>query len=161
MNYRKITGKRFVQFSMIIVSLILFWKCENVTKDAELNAESDALQKADIQRAQILDVAKEVEVMPEPEEGLEGFLHYIRENIKYPEEARKQGIEGKVFVRFVVTKNGSISQVEVIKGMGYGLDEEAVRVVSVYQKRWKPGINKGEKVNTEMVLPINYALGTD
>jgi protein TonB len=89
---------------------------------------------------------------------LEGFLNYIGKNIKYPEEARKQGIEGKVFVRFVITKNGSISQVEVIKGMGYGLDEEAARVVSAYQKKWKPGINKGEKVNTEMVLPINYAL---
>jgi protein TonB len=158
MNYRKITGKRIVRFSMIMLSLILFWKCENFTKDSELNADSDALLEADIQQTEILDVAKVVEVMPEPEEGLEGFLNYIGKNIKYPEEARKQGIEGKVFVRFVITKNGSISQVEVIKGMGYGLDEEAARVVSAYQKKWKPGINKGEKVNTEMVLPINYAL---
>jgi protein TonB len=104
------------------------------------------------------EVVKVAEVMPEPEEGLDVFLRYIGNQIKYPAEARDQGIEGKVFISFIITKEGFMANVKVEKGIGYGLDEEAVRVVSSYDKKWKPGINQGEKVNTQMVLPINYAL---
>ena len=157
MNYRKITEESFLQLSMIFLSLILFWRCENITNETELNHDSAVLLEADTEMVQNMKSTKQVEVMPEPEEGLEAFYGYIGKNIKYPEEARKQGIKGKVFVRFVVTKDGSITQVQVIKGIGYGLDEEAVRVISSYDKKWKAGISKGEKVNTEMVLAVTYA----
>ena len=157
MNYQKVTEKRILQISMIILSLIFLLNCGHVTNESEFNDESSALLEADIPDIQDMDVSKLVDVMPEPEEGLAAFLNYIGDHIKYPEEAKEQGIEGKVFVRFVVTKNGDISHVQVIKGMGYGMDDEAVRVVSSYDKKWKPGMNKGKLVNTEMVLPINYA----
>lgn len=98
-----------------------------------------------------------VEQMPEPEGGLEKLFTYFGENLKYPSEARTNGIEGKVFIQFIVNKDGSISDVQVLKGLGYGLDAEAVRVVK-NMPAWKPGMQKGQPVNVRMSLPLAFKL---
>jgi protein TonB len=67
------------------------------------------------------------------------------------------GVEGKVFVQFVVDKKGNISEVEAIRGIGAGLDEEAVRVVK-NSPAWNPGKQRGNAVKTRVVIPINFAL---
>ncbi|MDO1451428.1 M56 family metallopeptidase [Rhodocytophaga aerolata] len=98
-----------------------------------------------------------VEHQPEPTGGFGELMRYLGENIRYPEEARKKGIEGKVFLQFVVNTNGSISDVQVLKGIGNGCDEEAIRVLKAMPS-WKPGLQKGEPVNVLMAIPINFKL---
>jgi TonB family protein len=97
------------------------------------------------------------EVQPQPTGGMSVLMRYLNENIRYPEEASKKGIEGKVVVEFVVNTDGSIDEVEVRKGISKECDEEAVRVVKA-MSAWKPGVDKGEPVNVRMALPINFKL---
>jgi protein TonB len=76
---------------------------------------------------------------------------------KYPAQARRMGIEGKVFVEFVINKDGSIVDVRAMKGIGAGCDELAVKVVQEAPK-WKPGKQRGKPVRQKMVLPITFKL---
>lgn len=155
---RKITKNNFFTVVWIVAAILITWGCEPATRESEIQEEPGTVLKADHMDWEGSEVVQVADVMPEPEEGLDAFLRYIGNHIKYPAEAREKGIEGKVFISFIITTEGLMANVKVEKGIGYGLDEEAVRVVSSYNKKWKPGINQGEKVNTQMVLPINYAL---
>ncbi|WP_192821579.1 energy transducer TonB [Rufibacter sp. LB8] len=98
-----------------------------------------------------------VEQMPEYEGGLQKLMSYISKNIKYPRAALSQGIEGTVVLSFVVMPSGDIAQIEVLKGLGFGTEEEAIRVVSK-MPRWKPGIQNGRAVPVKMTLPIRLEL---
>lgn len=88
---------------------------------------------------------------------MKGFYQYIADNLTYPVEARRKGTEGKVFVKFVVTKDGSIEAVRFVKGIGDGCDAAAIEVIKE-SADWTPGENRGEKVNVMMILPITFAL---
>ena len=99
-----------------------------------------------------------VEDQPTPEGGMQAFYQYVQKNLKYPAQARRMGIEGKVFVQFVVDKDGSITDVKAVKGIGAGCDEEAVRVLQGSPK-WKPGKQRGRPVKVRMILPITFKLG--
>jgi TonB family protein len=98
-----------------------------------------------------------VEEQPAPVGGYEAFYKYIGENIQYPQQARLQGIEGKVFVQFVVYNDGSIADVQVLKGIGAGCDAEAVKVI-VNAPKWNPGKQDGKPVNVRMSVPIAFKL---
>jgi len=98
-----------------------------------------------------------VEEYPEFPGGDKALREYILNNIKYPEVARTSGITGTVYVQFVVEKDGSISDVKVVRGIGGGCDEEAVRVVKS-MPRWKPGKQKGQPVRVYFTLPIEFKL---
>ena len=102
-------------------------------------------------------VYEEVDKMPVPQGGMEGLMSYLGQNIKYPKAAKKKGIEGKVFVDFVVKEDGSISEVSILRGIGGGCDEEAFRVVSD-SPQWTPGEIDGKPVSTRMKLPIEFKL---
>lgn len=99
-----------------------------------------------------------VENQPVPKEGMTKYYEYVQSNLKYPLEARNQGIEGKVFVQFVVATDGRVLNVEAVKGIGGGCNEEAVRVVNE-SLPWVPGNQRGENVNVRMILPITFKLG--
>lgn len=99
-----------------------------------------------------------VEKQPFPKDGMESFYDYVRKRLKYPTEARRKGVEGKVFVQFVVEKDGSLSDVTVIKGIGAGCDEEAKKVIQ-NAENWIPGRQRGIPVNVRMVIPITFSLG--
>ncbi|MDB5240407.1 MAG: energy transducer TonB [Spirosoma sp.] len=98
-----------------------------------------------------------VEEQPEFQGGLKNLGPYLSQHLKYPEAARKASVQGKVFVNFVVTKSGEIADVKILKGIGFGADEEAVRVVSG-MPRWVPGKQSGKAVNVQYNLPINFQL---
>ena len=98
-----------------------------------------------------------VETFPEPEGGIATFYDYVAENIKYPAFAKKMDVSGIVFVRFVVEKDGDITDVQVIKGIGAGCDEEAIRVVDS-APNWKPGKQRGKAVRVSMTVPIRFIL---
>lgn len=98
-----------------------------------------------------------VEEGAEYKSGLEVLYKGIGEELSYPKKARKMGIEGKVFVEFVVDKTGNIRDVKIVKGIGGGCDEEAVSVL-LTKNNWKPGMVKGKPVLQKMVLPIAFKL---
>lgn len=98
-----------------------------------------------------------VEENPEYPGGLSAMFDFITTNLKYPIEAEKNNISGKVFARFIVRKDGSISDLKILKGIGFGCDEETVRVISQMPK-WKPGRQNGEAVNVLFTMPVNFVL---
>ena len=97
------------------------------------------------------------EVMPEFPGGVEKFMEFLSGNIKYPETAKDKNISGRVFIQFVIEKDGSVTNVKVMKGIGGGCDEEAVRVVKSMPK-WKPGMQDGKPVRVSYNLPIVFKL---
>jgi protein TonB len=98
-----------------------------------------------------------VEIMPEFSGGEAAMYAYLKEHMVYPTVARENGISGKVFVRFTIQANGRVSDVRVVRGIGGGCDEEAVRVVSSMPP-WKPGIQSGRAVAVEFTLPIQFVM---
>ena len=96
-----------------------------------------------------------VEEMPSFPGGEVKMMEYIAKNIKYPPQALKKGIRGRVIVSFVVEPDGSVSNVKVLRGIGGGCDEEAIRVVKS-MPRWKPGKQRGKYVRVSLMLPINF-----
>ena len=82
---------------------------------------------------------------------------YLGKNIRYPAAAQRANVSGRVFVSFVVNTDGSIQDVTVLKGLGFGTDEEAVRVVKGMPK-WRPGKQSGRPVRVKYNLPINFQL---
>ena len=97
--------------------------------------------------------------MPKFPGGEKALMDYVSNNVKYPEEAKNKNIAGRVFVSFVVEKDGSIGEVKVLRGIGGGCDEEAVRVIKGMPK-WKPGIQKGKPVRVSYQIPIYFKLDT-
>lgn len=98
-----------------------------------------------------------VEQQPKPNGGFEAFYAYVRENLKYPAQAARLGIEGKVFVQFIVEKDGTLTDIEVVKGIGAGCDEEALRVLK-NSPNWNPGKQRGVPVRVKMIFPIMFKL---
>lgn len=98
-----------------------------------------------------------VEESPAFEGGLEAMYGFINKNMKYPRTAQRMGVEGTVYVSFVVSNTGKITNVKVAKGIGGGCDEEAMRVVGLMPE-WKPGKQNGKSVNTSFMLPFKFQL---
>ena len=94
------------------------------------------------------------EVQPKPVGGFEAFYSLIKKNMKYPRQAIKYDVQGKVFVEFVVDRHGQASQFKIVKGIGAGCDEEAMRVLAL--TKWEPGKQRGKPVNVRMVLPVLF-----
>ena len=136
-------------------------------EDVEIDAEVDQdevieeyeFTPPEIEEEEIVEaeIFKVVEEMPEFPGGAAKMMEYIQKNIKYPMMARESDIQGRVFVNFVVEPNGEISNVEVLRGIGGGCDEEAVRVVRS-MPNWKPGKQRGSAVRCAFTVPIIFKL---
>lgn len=98
-----------------------------------------------------------VEQEPLPEGGLEAFYAYLAEELDYPSRALRLGITGAVFVQFVIEKDGSITQAQVVKGIGAGCDEEALRVIQ-HAPKWIPGKQRGVPVRVKKIIPVRFIL---
>ncbi|MBL7873289.1 MAG: TonB family protein [Cyclobacteriaceae bacterium] len=99
-----------------------------------------------------------VEDKATPKNGLEEFYKYVNTRITYPAAARRMGVEGKVFVEFIVSKTGELTDVHAVKGIGAGCDEEAERIIKD-SPPWNPAKQRGKPVRQRMVLPITFKLG--
>ena len=102
-------------------------------------------------------VYEKVEVMPEFPGGEQAMMEFVAKNVQYPKEAMEKEISGRVMVGFIVEKDGSISDAKVVKGIGGGCDEEAVRVVKAMPK-WKPGKEKGKAVRVSFMMQFTFKL---
>lgn len=103
------------------------------------------------------DVFLSVEENPEFPGGPAKLLEYIQKNLEYPEAARENEIQGRVFVGFIVEEDGSVSNVKILRGIGYGCDEEAIRLVYSLPK-FKPGKQRGKPIRVAYTLPIVFKL---
>ena len=125
-----------------------------VTKSAAMHAAKEKLGKSPDE------VFVVVEQQPEFPGGAEALMKFLGENIIYPEEAHKNGIQGRVIVNFVVNKDGSLSDTKIVRGQDPSLDAEAIRVIAT-MPNWKPGMQRGEAVNVRYTLPIVFRLNED
>lgn len=104
------------------------------------------------------DVFEKVEEAPEFPGGLSALYTFLAKNMKYPAEAREKNIQGKVYVSFIIEKDGSVSNVTLIRGIGGGCDEEAIRVVQMLPK-WIPGKTRGNPIKVLYKMPVSFRLG--
>ncbi|MBX2963263.1 MAG: energy transducer TonB [Cyclobacteriaceae bacterium] len=98
-----------------------------------------------------------VEQSAAPKGGMKAFYEYVSQNIQYPSQARRMNVEGKVFVEFVVDRDGTLTNFVVVKGIGAGCDEEAIRIIQSAPP-WQPARQRGKPVRQRMVLPIHFKL---
>ena len=101
-------------------------------------------------------VLTKADVSPVFPGGMKAFYEYLSKNFKYPEEARKNNISGKIILQFVVETDGKLSDIKVVRGLGSGLDEEAVKVLTA-SPSWKPGLQNGKLVRVAYTLPISVS----
>jgi len=101
-----------------------------------------------------------VEKMPQFPGGEEALIEYLVNNIRYPKEAKESNIQGTVYLSFVIEIDGTVTNVKVLRGIGGGCDEEAVRVIEGMPK-WTPGYQRGKPVRVQYNLPIKFVLQDD
>lgn len=151
----------FALFAISILTPILF-SCSMESKEEdksivpiEENKKSEVISKEEIGETEEFFLI--VEEMPQFPGGNEAMFKYIGENLEYPTEAKEAGIEGRVFVEFIVEKDGSISNVKIIRGIGHGCDEATKKIVES-MPNWEPGKQRGETVRVAFRMPVKFAL---
>ena len=130
-----------------LILILLMAECCLMTAHAQKTVVSQTNQK----------VFDTVEQMPEYPGGMQAMIAFLQTNMKYPEDAAKQKVEGRVMVQFIVETDGSISDVHVAKQVFPSLDAEAIRVVQAMPK-WTPGKEKGNVVRVKYNLPIVFRM---
>ena len=113
--------------------------------------------EAQVTMSNVDGVYQTVPEMPVPPGGMEGWTKYFQENLKYPEAAKENGIEGMVALSFIVRADGSVDDIAILRGIGGGCDEEALRIVKE-SGTWTPGKLDGKAVAVQMRLPIQFKL---
>ncbi|MEQ8240820.1 MAG: energy transducer TonB, partial [Cyclobacteriaceae bacterium] len=142
---------------------------EQVLEELDLNIDAEITQDDAIEDVVYDDIPTQmeeesaeeifqiVEDKPEPVGGIGSFYAYVAETLVYPTVAKRLGVSGVVYVRFVVEKDGDITDAKVIKGIGAGCDEEAVKVIND-APNWIPGRQRGRPVRVYMTVPIRFIL---
>ncbi|MCZ8355925.1 MAG: energy transducer TonB [Cyclobacteriaceae bacterium] len=142
-----------------------------IVQDIEVNFDVEISTDTKLQQITITEPTKDVEIEKEdseeifmvveesaaPTDGMESFYKLASENLRYPSQARRMNVEGKVFVEFVVAKDGTLTNIKIVKGIGAGCDEEALRIVQLSPK-WKAAKQRGKPVKQRIVLPIFFKL---
>ena len=119
-------------------------------KQEQVQVDEDTLENGE-------QVFRVVEVMPKFPGGDAELLKFIAKNVKYPQESQNKGEQGRVICSFVVTKDGTLTNYKVIRGISPALDQEAVRVLQM-MPRWTPGTQRGEPVAVKYTVPITFKL---
>lgn len=141
-----------------LVAVALSSQAQQKTKPVEPVAKTNPAPQVKDTAEKKSSPADELQALPQFPGGQPAVEQYIKANLKYPEQAKKEKIQGRVGVRFVINKDGSVGEAKVMKGIGGGCDEEALRLIKNMPK-WNPGINKmGLPVKTVYALPVNFSL---
>ncbi len=117
---------------------------------------SEAAKPAEVE-AKEPEIFERVEIQPEFAGGMEAFRSFLTKNLRYPNAAQRSNVQGKVYLNFTVEPDGSLSNINVVRGIGFGCDEEALRVMKLTPK-WKPGRQSGRAVRVKFTMPIVFAL---
>ena len=154
---------RYLAFLPVVLALTFLFACQTESKKLE-----DILPPENVK---IVDVSDIPQFFGDPNDSIyvivaehpgfpgseEARMQFLRENIKYPAEAREKGIQGTVFVTFVVEKDGSLSNARILRGIGAGCDEEVLRIVEM-MPNWTPGKKEGVPVRVQFNMPIRFTL---
>ena len=142
---------------------------EEIKEDIKVNLDIEVTDQTKVEQIVISTTEPEVEetdriftIVEEtasPKGGMAVFYQFVKDNINYPPQAKRMGIQGRVFVEFVIGKDGSLADVRTVKGIGAGCDEEAVRIVQS-APAWNPGKQRGKPVKQRYTLPIIFKLAS-
>lgn len=105
----------------------------------------------------IVNIGDGLQVMPEPVGGDKAWAKFLQKNLRFPAQAQDAGVSGKVYLSFIIEKDGHLSNISVERKAGYGFDEEASRVLKL-APAWKPGMQNGQPVRVRYMIPINFQL---
>lgn len=167
MMYKKKTSTKRRLFSLALIPAIgagiavtAIPSVAGVLESLATEAYFSPTAAASVQEKDNRDVFVAVETQAEYPGGMEALMHYLMNNIRYPEEAYKNDIQGRVIIKFVIEKDGAVTNAEVVKGVAPELDQEALRVVSSLPK-WIPAKVGGKDVASYFTLPVNFRLQID
>ncbi|MCH6201014.1 M56 family metallopeptidase [Aquiflexum sp. LQ15W] len=156
---------RFLLALPLLGLMVFVFACEKIKEDSFPTAMDIPLENQNVipenlnlkvlEAEEVFDV---VEESPEFPGGMEAWNDFLRKNLKYPKQARSMGIEGTVYAVFEIRTDGSVHNIELLRGIGVGCDEEAMRVIAA-SPNWIPGKQRGRLVNVRMRLPIRFKLG--
>lgn len=148
--------KIYERAGVIKIAMLILTMCvsisSSIAQEQTTNVEegwATNLSPAELQKAM-------EEMTPKYPGGDKAFQKYLKQTLVYPLAAKKQHIEGKVFVSFVVDTVGNISDIKVVRSVHPLLDEEAIRVISAMQEKWIPGVVKGKTVSSPVTVPIHF-----
>ena len=155
----KQTPKLFAGFKCLLFAISALALLVVVFAPAGANAQNKKVEKAQTHKDTTTDdkVYDVCEWMPTYEGGDAALLKYLRENLKLPEEYKERGIQGRMVVGFIVEKDGSLTNVKVLRAVDIAIDAEVLRVVKGMPK-WIPGRHNGQRVRVRYLLPIHICL---
>ena len=161
LNKSKSTGLaklKLLSIIPVLLFLIGVFSCKTENKETEKSI-NNVLKSGQVEEKTVFSDSLYIDVENAPEfpGGNDALTNFIASNVKYPEVAKETGIKGKVFVQFVVSKDGVVKDVAISKGVDKLLDDEALRVIKSLPN-WTPGKNKGVAVNVQFTIPINFQL---
>ncbi len=139
---------------LCVISLLFF----TMRMSAQQTDPVSAQQTDPTTAATVTTTLSSLEQMPDFPGGQKALIKYLSENMEYPEEARKNGIEGKVLSQFMVNEDGTLTDVQIIRRLGYGCDEEVLRLITQMPK-WNAGKEDGKAVKVLFKLPVVFMLG--
>jgi TonB family protein len=159
--------RRFLLAIPVMAALFFVFSCE-ITPEEDIDAptmmgesKTPQIGPADMTaRKMAMDgdvIFDVVEKQPEPQGGMSAWNQYLSENLQYPAEAKRLGVEGSVIAVFVVNTDGSLSDIDILRGIGFGADEEVIRIIE-NAPNWIPGEQRERVVNTRMRIPVRFKL---
>ena len=168
MNKKKSNAAGHIKYALFVLPAFALLVAGNISCSQGASKKEDAkeevvapasqeVKEAPAEKAAEEEIFMVVEQMPEFPGGIKELMDYLGTNVKYPENAMKKNVQGRVVVQFVVEKDGSLSEASVIRSIDPDLDAEALRVVQTMPK-WKPGMQKGQAVRVKYTLPVSFKL---
>jgi len=143
---------------LLVLSISLFSVvayCQSSKADKNIGNESNSNETTKPNNSDVFVIVEDMPAFPGGEDARRRFL---AENINYPSQARIEGIQGTIYISFIIDTTGIVTSVKVLRGIGGGCDEEAVRVVKLMPK-WNPGKQKGKAVRVQFNMPMQFVLG--
>lgn len=168
MNKKKSNAAGHIKYALFVLPAFALLVAGNISCSQDASQTEDAKEEVvapvspDAKEAPADSTAKEevfmvAEQMPEYPGGMKEMLKFLQENVKYPENAMKNNVQGRVIVQFVVEKDGTPTEFKVLRSVDPDLDAEALRVMKAMPK-WKPGMQKGQVVRVKFTVPVSFKL---
>ena len=168
MNKKKTNGAGHIKYALFAIPAFALLLAGNISCSSEATKTDDVKENAATEKADEAEVIVQqpatkgevfmvVEQMPEFPGGMKELMTYLKDNIKYPKAAQDKKVEGRVIVQFVIEKDGTPTEFNVLRSVDPDLDKEALRVLGNMPK-WKPGMQKGQAVRVKYTVPVSFKL---
>ena len=168
MNKKKTNGAGHIKYALFAIPAFALLLAGNISCSSEATKTDDVKEKAATEKPEVVEIPAEkadtkdevfmvVEKMPEFPGGIQELMSFLSKNIKYPASAMAKNVQGRVIVQFVIEKDGTPTEFEIMRSVNPDLDAEALRVMKEMPK-WKPGMQRGQVVRVKYTLPVTFRL---